>query len=376
MRILMMCYEFPPLGGGAGRVVNGLCRQLARSGDEVTVMTMRYRGLPPDNKLDGFHVRRIPCVRLKKYYCTIPEVATYLASGFIFAMRLVRSYKPDIIHAHFIFPDGLIARVASFYSRVPYLITAHGTDVPDYNPHRARSMHRLMSFIWRKTAQSAGNVICPSLGIRRLVKLHAPDARTRVIPNGYEINRFRRSHKKNRIIAVSRLLERKGIQYLIQAVADTDIHWEIVIAGDGPYMEELQQMAKAAKSKIHFAGWLENGSDKLNSLYESSSIFVFPSEAENFPICLLEAMLSRNAIITTQGTGCEEVVGSTALLVPSKDPRAIREALDELMKNDELRIRLAELAHTRARKLFDWSMVAKKYQYLYRKCAYERRVPI
>jgi glycosyltransferase involved in cell wall biosynthesis len=135
-------------------------------------------------------------------------------------------------------------------------------------------------------------------------------------------------------------------------------------------------MAKAAKSKIHFVGWLENGSDKLKSLYESSSIFVFPSEAENFPICLLEAMLSRNAIITTQGTGCEEVVGSTALLVPSKDPRAIREALDELMKNDELRIRLAELAHTRARKLFDWSMVAKKYQYLYRKCAYERRVPI
>jgi hypothetical protein len=114
----MMCYEFPPLGGGAGHVVNGLCRQLVRSGDDVTVMTMQYRGLPPVKALDGFHVRRIPCIRLKEYYCTIPEVATYLASGIIFAMRLVRMHKPEIIHAHFIFPDGLIARLVSLLSKI------------------------------------------------------------------------------------------------------------------------------------------------------------------------------------------------------------------------------------------------------------------
>lgn len=372
MRIFMMCYEFPPIGGGAGHVVNGLCRQLARYGDDVTVMTMQYRELSHSEMLNGFNIHRIPCVRLKKYHCTIPEVATYLASGFFFAMQFVRKYQPNIIHAHFILPDGLLARLISFHCRIPYLITAHGTDVPNYNPHRAKITHRLVSSIWRKTTHNAKNVICPSQSIKHLVEINAPRAKTHIIPNGYDTNRFSGLKKERRIIAVSRLLERKGIQYLIKAVADEDIKWEIVIAGNGTYLNELRRMANASKSKIRFTGWLNNKSDEFYRLYESSSIFILPSESENFPISLLEAMLSRNAIITTKGTGCEEVVGSTAWLVPPKDPCAIRKALNEIINNKELRIRMGELARDRARRLFGWPIVTQQYQKLYRKCVKEQ----
>jgi glycosyltransferase involved in cell wall biosynthesis len=200
------------------------------------------------------------------------------------------------------------------------------------------------------------------------VESHVRCARFGVIPNGFKSNRFCRVEKKNRIIAVSRFLERKGIQYLIQAVMDADLQWEIVIVGDGPYMNKLKQMANASKSKIRFTGWLDKESDELQRLYETSSIFILPSESENFPICLLEAMLSRNAIITTRGTGCEEVVGSTAWLVSPKDSGAIRKALKEIIKNEELRSRMGELAYDRARRLFDWPIVAKKYRRLYRRC--------
>jgi glycosyltransferase involved in cell wall biosynthesis len=368
MRILMMCYEFTPIGGGAARVINGLSRHLANFGDDVIVMTMGYRNLPCHEKFNGFQVHRITCIRLKPYYCTIPEVATYMTSGALYAMRLVKIYKPDIIHAHFILPDGLLAKLVNFYSRIPYLITAHETDVPGYNPNRARLAHHLVSSIWRNIAQNAENIICPSQSIRHLVESAFPGARIGVIPNGYETNRFCRVEKKNRILAVPRLLERKGIQYLIQAVMDTDLHWEIVIAGDGPFMNELQQMANASKTKIRFTGWLDNESDELRKLYETSSIFILPSEAENFPICLLEAMSARNAIITTRGTGCKEVVGSTARLITPKDSAAIRKALNEVIENEDLRFRMGELAYNRARSLFDWPIIAQKYRNLYCHC--------
>lgn len=372
MRILMMCYEFPPIGGGGGGFVDGLCRELARHGDIVNLMTMRFKALPHTEKVDGFTIHRIPCVRLKEYHCSMTEVATYQASGFWHGIRLVRALQPDLIHANFIFPDGLLAWWTSFFSKTPFIITAHGTDVPDYNPHRAIKAHCLFLPIWKQITRYARVVVCPSHKIRELVEAHSPESNTKVIPNGSDTERFRKVQKKKRIIAVTRLLERKGVQYLIQAVKDMDLDWEVVIAGDGPFLGELKQLASSSNVQIKFTGWLDNKSDELRKLYESSSIFVLPSESENFPICLLEAMASRNAIITSQGTGCEEVVGGTGKLVQPKDAVSIRKAIVELTKSDELRVKLGDLAYERVTQKFSWPVVSEQYRALYRKYSIDK----
>ena len=92
---------------------------------------------------------------------------------------------------------------------------------------------------------------------------------------------------------------------------------------------------------------MDNDSQELRDLYETAPLFVFTSEAEKFPIVLLEAMIAGAAIITTSGTGCAEVVGDAALLVPPKDPNAIRAALDKLIADPDLVARLGVAARER-----------------------------
>jgi glycosyltransferase involved in cell wall biosynthesis len=133
------------------------------------------------------------------------------------------------------------------------------------------------------------------------------------------------------------------------------------IVGDGPYLPELRRRAVALRSPAKFWGWLDNRSPELRNIYESSGIFVLPSEAENFPIVLLEAMAAGLAIITTAGTGCAEVVGDAGLLVPVRDSRAIGRALKQLVEDADLRHRLGVAARRRIEENFTWRAVAERY---------------
>ena len=135
--------------------------------------------------------------------------------------------------------------------------------------------------------------------------------------------------------------------------------------GDGPYLPELKNMANEYQLDVHFWGWLDNHSAELKELYERSSIFVFTSEAENFPIVLLEAMASGQAIITVNGTGCPEVVGDQALFVRPHDPAAVREALVRLMEEEQLRQSLSAGARDRIEREFAWHSIARKYTDVY-----------
>src|SRR3970040_110398 len=119
---------------------------------------------------------------------------------------------------------------------------------------------------------------------------------------------------------------------------------EVHIVGDGPYLPTLKRMAQHSETPVRFWGWLDHRSPEFTDLFETSGIFVLPSESENFPVVLMEAMAAGMAIITTKGTGCEEVVGGVALLVSPKNPTEIREALSRLICKPALREELGRTA--------------------------------
>lgn len=164
---------------------------------------------------------------------------------------------------------------------------------------------------------------------------------------------------------MSRLFEFKGFQYFLEAIKDIDVDYEINIVGEGPYKETLVQKAKDLKVKVNFIGWLDNTSPELKNLYETSSIFVFPSIAENFPTVLLEAMAAGCAIITTDDSGCPEVVGDAALLVRPKNSEDIMSALGRLITDDKLRNELLFNSRKRVQKNYTWEKVSKHYINIY-----------
>lgn len=372
----MLCYEFPPIGGGGAQVVRGLAGELVAAGHDVDLVTMGFRGLPREEETEGIRVHRVPCLRRKEFVCTAPEAATYAASAFPAVLRLAAEARPDIVHAHFIFPDGFLAWSTRRRTGLPYVITAHGSDVPGYNPHRLKAAHRLLAPLWSSVTGGARRIVCPSESLRSLVARRGRGDRTVVVPNGIDPGRFDPNRKKNeRILVATRMLERKGVQHLLAALARFPRPVGVDIVGDGPFLPELRRMARELGVDARFAGWLDGGSPELKELFETSGIFVFPSEAENFPNVLLEAMTAGMAIVTTAGTGCAEVVGDAAVLVPPKDPAAIREALPALLDNPALREILGTAARARVEKLFSCRAVAGRYAEIYGEAvAADRRI--
>ena len=242
MRILLQCYEFPPLGGGAAKVVYGLSTTLIKLGHEVDVVTMSYKGLQNHEIVDGINVYRIPCIRLKKFMCYTPEMFPYIVLAFNFSRKLAKQRKYHINHTHFIFPDGIISYFLEKILRLPYIITSHGSDVPGYNPNRFAFQHKLLSLLWKRITLKTESIVCPSENLRALVLKQNPRIETVVIPNGIDIDMFNPNLKKqDRILVVTRMFERKGIQYFLKALERLDNNFEVNIVGDGPYLETLKR---------------------------------------------------------------------------------------------------------------------------------------
>lgn len=368
MKILLLSYEFPPLGGGGAKVVQGTTNEFVKHGHEVDIVTMWHWGLALKQVVDGSRVYRIPCIRLKKSMCYSVEMILYILIAIPFVLSLVFRKNYDINQTHFIFPDGIIAWIVNKCTQLNYVITAHGSDVPGYNPHRFKLLHKILFPLWRVVIRGAKEIICPSFALQSLILQNDSVVKTILIPNGINVDKFRPNmEKKARVLVVTRMLERKGVQYFLKSLEQLEHGYEIHLVGDGPYLKILKGMVNEKHLDIQFWGFLDNQSKEIRDLYETSRIFVFPSEAENFPIVLLEAMAAGMAIITTKNTGCAEVVGDAALLVNKRDSKSIYRALKQLMIDPGLCEKLGHLARKRLEENFSWHAVVRQYIDRYQK---------
>lgn len=362
MRILTMSYEFPPLGGGGSKVAQGLASELARTGHAVDVITMGYGDLPRNEEIDGVRVSRMPCIRKAVDVSHPHELASYMIWALPAALKSAKNNSYDIIHCHFIVPDGVVGIWPSRRSGIPLVVTAHGSDVPGYNPDRFKSLHSLISPAWRAAVRAIDQIVSPSDFLRGLLLQSEPGARVVTVPNGFDLARFDDGRERSRsILVVSRMLERKGVQDVFHALAGKDFGFELNVVGTGPYLDTLVELSRELGLEVNFHGWLDNDSADLKNLFETSEIFVFPSLAENFPMVLLEAMAAGLAIVTTNQTGCLEVVGDAALCVAPGDRRAIGNAVETLATDQALRRRFGRAARDRLVEHFNWPVVARQY---------------
>jgi len=321
LKILMLNHEFPPVGGGASPITFELSKQLVQMGHRVDVVTMHYGDLPRFETVDGINIYRTPALRKRPDICYTHELATYLPGALIKTVRLAR---------------------------------------PGYNPDRFKAMHKALLPSWRFLVRRTQLLTSPSESLKQLILQSCQDARITVIPNGIYTERFGKGPKEKSILMCSRILPRKGFQYVIEAVKDMELDWQVHVVGEGPYLSGLKQLAEGSKTPIKFCGWLDNNDPRFYELFSKSAIFIFPSEAENFPSVLLEALASGMAIITSTAGGCPEVVGKAGILVEPRDTKGIRNMLTKLVDSDQLRQQLGKQALERARQ-FNWENIARKY---------------
>ena len=172
MKILSLTYEYPPIGGGGSNVAAAVNEELVRMGDDVTVLTSGMKALPAEETVEGVVVHRTACVRRHRHYTTAAELLTTLLPTYRRGAQLIRAIKPDVIHTHFILPSGPLARALSERFNVPYVLTAHGSDVPGYNPDRFGLMHQMLKPAWRRIVEGASSVTSPSRFLAGLILYH------------------------------------------------------------------------------------------------------------------------------------------------------------------------------------------------------------
>jgi glycosyltransferase involved in cell wall biosynthesis len=371
VRILSLTYEYPPIGGGGSVVAAAVNEELVRLGHEVTVLTSRMRGLPASETVEGVAIVRTACMRRHRHYTTAAELFTTLVPAYRRGVQLVRSFQPEVIHTHFIVPSGALAWALSRRFDVPYVLTAHGSDVPGYNPDRFEWLHALLEPAWRGILDGAAFVTSPSRFLADLIRSHGYADPIDIVPNGHHPQPHGGGPRRKQVLVVARMFPRKGVQHFIEAIAGLDDDWEFIIAGDGPHREQLETQASSTAARVRFTGFLERA--VLRSLYESSQILVFPSIQENFPMVLLEAMDAGCAIVTTNAEGCAEVVGDAGLVVPKGESHGIRAALERLMHDPGLVQRFSARGKQRAAMLA-WPSIAVRYRDLLQAAA-TARVP-
>jgi glycosyltransferase involved in cell wall biosynthesis len=359
LKILCLNYEYPPIGGGGGNVAHPLAVALRARGHSIDVLTSGMPDLPVLETVDGIDIHRVRCRRKHRHYTTTAELLTYIWPTYRKACQLHAEQRYDINHTHFALPSGLVSYLLFKKTGLPYAITIHGSDVPGYNVDRFQWTHRLVAPVWRRVIANSTRIISASRFLKDLIQSHM-DVPVQVVPNGFDglFGSTTQYVKRNRILVVTRMFRRKGVQHFVEALAGVNHDWEVVIAGDGPYLPELKEQVRRLGIHVSFVGFVQG--ETLAELYGTSKIFVFPSLQENFPTVLLEAMQAGCAIITTNAQGCGEVVGNAGIAVAPERPDQIREAMISLLNDDNKITNYRDLATARIKR-FRWKRIAEQY---------------
>ena len=357
MKILCINYEYPPIGGGGASACKGLVESFVKAGHEVDLVTSGMKGLPDYEVINGVHIYRVNCMRRHKHFATTIELISQVIPSYKKAIELIGKKNYDINHTHFIVPSGLVSYLIKRKTGLPYVITAHGSDVAGYNPDRFSLMHTLMGPLWRVIVRGSSCITTPSIFLKKLIQ-NATEIPVEVIPNGIDIKTISDEKRENRILVVTRMFERKGVQYLIQALQDMPKGWDVLIVGDGPYLPVLKNLADELAVSVTFLGQVPN--DQIFEYYLKSKIYVFPSTVENFPVVLLEAMAAGCAVITSTASGCAEVVGDAAIKVEVGNVESLKRELVQLMDNQQEMTRLTQLGREHVTS-FAWPVVTARY---------------
>jgi glycosyltransferase involved in cell wall biosynthesis len=360
-RLLVVASTFPGRpGDSTPGFVRDLSLRLARTFD-TTVLVPRVPGAPSREESDGMTVERFAYFprrwedladgaiieNLRARPSRWLQVLPFVVLETLHVRRLVRRHRPGVIHVHWVIPQGLAVLLAA--RRTPWVVTTHGADVYALDNPLTRRVKR--AILRRARAVTSVNAQMRD----RLIEAGAAPETTRVQLLGADLRTFQtvgvgETRVRGRILFAGRLVEKKGVTVLLDAVRrlPDDLDWSLEIMGDGPLRAELE--AQAEGLPVTFTGSASR--DELARAYARCSVMTVPSvpassgDQDGLPTVLLEAMGSGCAIVASALPGLDEALddGITGLLVPPADADALAAAMRTLLTDDDLRLRLGKAA--------------------------------
>jgi len=392
LKILLVTHNFPRHADDmAGAFLLALAKGQQALGHEVRVVAPHAAGLAEREEVGGVEVVRYRYgadhQESLAYAGTMHEqalrswAARWRLLQFIrAARRTVRrecgAFLPDLVHVHWWVPGGFAVWPGGAAGR-PVVLTSHGTDL--FLLDRFPAARRLAGPIFRSAR--AVTVISSPL-VERVERFGVPRDRITVLPMPLTADRFTGSPQDERkagaMLFVGRLIERKGAEFAIRALAELRQKGRaarLTIVGDGPERPRLEALIKELGlfGVAELAGALSH--ESVAEHYRSASVLLMPAvtdwkgEQEGFGMVLVEAMATGLPVVATRSGGIPDVVtdGVTGLLVPERDPAALASAAAHILDDPALARGLVEAARRELDTRFAPDAIARGYEAVYRR---------
>jgi len=339
MKILILNYEHPPIGGGGGRLAARVGAGLVARGHQVRVLTAGMPHLPKESVEEGMEVRRLRAFRRREDTCSVPEMVAWVMAAIPAALGEIRRWKPDVIHAHFAVPTGSVAWMAHQFTGVPYVLTAHLGDVPGGVPEQTGDLFRWVQPFTVPIWKGAASTTAVSSFVAGLAQ-KAYGLMPEIILNGLVLPQppALELHQPTRLVMVGRMSVQKNPLTVVRALALlNELPWLCTIIGDGPLLNEARQEAarQGVFDRIEFRGW--TSAAEVSDAMRSSDILLMPSLSEGLPMVAIEALAHGLAIVGSRIGGLADVAFETGdirnsrLFDLSDGPAGLAEALRLLL---------------------------------------------
>lgn len=374
MKILVLNYEYPPLGGGAGVITKHISEGLAQMGHEVTVVTTWFQDLERFEEIGNLKIFRLKAKRKYSYKSTVFEMRSWIRVSKTFLTKYFLENISDLCFANFALPGGEVALYLKKRFDIPYVIISHGHDIPWYCRDEMFKYH-MVTYPWIKKIcmDSLVNFVQTGEMKDNIDKFLGPGhvRKNVMIPNGCDIKLFKKDSSKLtsefRILFTGRFVKQKDPFTLLKALRILDernINFSAHFIGDGVLKKEMIGFVKENKliDKIKFSGWITKV--KIIEEYQSSYVFVQSSLYEAMSIAVMEALACGTYIIATPVGMNKELIseGVTGDWFTPGNAEELAEKLirfynEKFLKSETVDESLVE----KFRKKYDWENILEKY---------------
>jgi len=368
MKILMISHMHYPTVGGVQNVVDNLSQQCIKKGHSVEIVTSLYpKDLPRSEIINGIKVTRLPF--------RLPELSVLsFVKFFVRAIDCIISLlffakKIDLVNLHYISENAPYAIFISKVLRIPLITNIHGSDIELFSLRNSFNKHLV-----RQTLLQSSCIISNSKSLLQTTcRIYGEELfdKAVVVGNGINLSKFGEFHPPLRsehpyIIGIGRLETFKGFDLLLESfrlVIDRFPGITLVLIGDGPERERLEDLARALKleNSISFLGRIAN--DNALRILGGSEFLVSPSRREAFGIVNLEAMAAQKAVIARDVGGVTSYLYpmKNGLLVKEQSPEPLADAIIFLLERPGLARQFGINGRKMIESKYTWEIIANRY---------------
>jgi glycosyltransferase involved in cell wall biosynthesis len=369
MKILVLNHEYPPIGGGGGQACLHIVEELAKRGDEITVITAHFRDHPREERSGNMRIIRVPSLRRQPFRIGFTGMGVYIISAILAGLKVIRLWKPELIHVHFAVPAGVSALILHYLTRTPYLLTSHLGDVPGGVPEKTSGWFRLVfpftKPVWRKAAR----IVAVSSFTASLVQEHY-HVLPKIIPNGIDLSAISHeihTHNPPRIVFAGRFMPQKNLLTFIDVLESVrDLDWTCSMLGDGPLFPEVVDKIKAIglSDRVTLPGWVST--ETIISLFKESDILLMPSLSEGLSVVGVQALMAGLAIVANNVGGFADLVETdhNGILAELGDTQTLKDGLRKYLSSPHL-LQQARMASLGIARKFDITNVVDQYKILF-----------